>query len=71
MATFAIVENGVVINTISAESLEIAQELFSAATCVEYFLVAPGWTYADGRFVEPSLETPAAEEVPAEEVPAE
>lgn len=71
MATFAVIENGVVINTISADSLEIAQELHNGATCVEYFLVAPGWTYADGRF-EPPFVAPAVEEnsAPIEEVPA-
>jgi hypothetical protein len=73
MATFAVIENNVVVNTISAESLEVAQEVTNNATCVEYFMVESGWTYADGKFTAPVVEeitvvedAPIVDETPAE-----
>jgi hypothetical protein len=67
MATFAVIKDGVVENCIVADSLAFAEEV-TGATCVEYFLVAPGWTYANGKFIEPEVTT--VEEVVAEETPA-
>jgi hypothetical protein len=65
MATFAVIENGIVETTIAAETLEIAQEI-SGKTCVEYFAVSPGWTYADGKFAPPYVAPVLEEETPAE-----
>ena len=53
--TFAVIDNGVVDNCIIAQSKEVA-ELITGKTCIEYFLVAPGWTYADGKFTDPNAE---------------
>lgn len=65
MATFAVINEGVVENCIVADSLAIAEEV-SEKTCVEYDLetsVSIGFTYADGVFTDPN----APEETPAEE----
>jgi hypothetical protein len=66
VATFAVINEGVVENCILADSLEIA-ETVSGKTCVEYNLENPasiGFTYADGVFTDPNppAETPAEEE---------
>ena len=47
MATFAIIENNIVTNTILADTLEDAQ-LITNSTCVEFTETTPagiGWTY--------------------------
>ena len=47
MATFAIIENNIVTNTILADTLEDAQ-LITNSTCVEFTETPPagiGWTY--------------------------
>lgn len=51
MGNFAVIEDGVVITTIVAESKTIAEEV-TGATCVEYTteLAEPGGTYLDGHF---------------------
>jgi hypothetical protein len=64
MKTFAVIKDGVVENCIVADSLDFAEEI-TGETCVEYFLVAPGWTYANGKFIEPET-TPLVEEASAE-----
>lgn len=56
MATFAVIEDGIVINTIVADSQEIAEE-HTGKTCVEYTVEKPaliGWTYDDGVFANPN-----------------
>lgn len=65
MATWAVLEGENVINHITADTKETAEEV-TGKTCVQTFIVAPGWKYVDGKFIEPSLETPAVEETPAE-----
>ena len=65
MATFAVIKNGVVENCIIAESLTNA-ETITGATCVEYFLAAPGWAYIDGKLVDPKPFIPSETFVPAE-----
>jgi hypothetical protein len=63
MATFAVIENNIVTNTILAETLADAK-LGSGKTCVEYTelnLASIGWTY-DGTtntFTAP-IETPVS-----------
>ena len=67
MATFAIINEGVVENLIVADSLVIAEEL-SKKMCVEYTLedkLSIGFTYADGIFIDPNAPAPA-EETPTE-----
>jgi hypothetical protein len=59
MAYFAVIDNGVVINTIVAESKETA-ELVTSKTCVE-ILFEPGqpcigWTYDGAEFTAPVVE---------------
>jgi len=60
MAHFAVIENGVVINTIIAETLEIA-ETVTNKTCVEFELVAGsagiGWGYDGTNFIPPTPAT--------------
>jgi hypothetical protein len=66
VATFAVINEGVVENCIVADSLTIAEEV-SGKTCVEYTLENPasiGFTYADGVFTDPNA---PAEEAPQEE----
>lgn len=68
MATFAVINEGVVENCIVADSLAIAEGI-SGKTCVEYTVENPaaiGFTYADGVFTDPNAPAPA-EETPAEE----
>jgi hypothetical protein len=55
---FAVIINGVVDNTIVADSLEIAEEA-TGKTCVEFAeesLVSIGWLYNGTTFVEPTEE---------------
>jgi len=55
MAEFAVIENGVVTNTIIAVTLEIAQEV-TGKTCVEYTEDSPagiGWSYDGTNFTAP------------------
>ena len=63
MATFAIIFESKVINTIDAPSLEVAEEA-TGQTCIEYTTENPagiGWTYADGVFTAPVVEETPAE----------
>lgn len=58
MATYAVIENDIVINVIVADTLEIAQEV-TGKTCIEYNDTNPagiGWTYDGEKFVAPKLE---------------
>lgn len=72
MKSFAVIKDGIVDNCIVADSQETAESV-TGLTCVEYFIVEPGWTYSDGKFAAPVVEevtvveeTPAVEEAPAE-----
>jgi hypothetical protein len=58
MATYAVIENGTVINVIVADSKEIAEQV-TEKTCLEYTEEAPlgiGWYWLDaaGGYVSPS-----------------
>lgn len=52
MAKFAVLDGINIINTISAESLEIAEEV-TGKTCIEYTIepAEPGGTYENGKFL--------------------
>jgi hypothetical protein len=51
--TFAIIENGVVVNCIVADDLQTAESFSSEGqTCVEFIDVDRGDTYVDGNFVK-------------------
>jgi hypothetical protein len=53
MSNFAVIENNLVVNTIVAESKEVAERV-SGKTCIEYFdenPAGPGSTYIDGIFI--------------------
>jgi len=49
---FAIIEDGIVVNTIIADSKAIAEEI-TGLTCVEYTTepAEPGGTYSNGTFI--------------------
>lgn len=53
MAKFAVIKDGVVLNTILADSLAIAQAV-TGETCVEYTTepAEPGGTYSGGVFIQ-------------------
>ena len=55
MKTFAAISSEHVTSLLMAESKETAEEL-AGTTCVEYFLVQPGWSYIDNSFVPPAGE---------------
>jgi len=52
MANFAVIENGIVLNTIVAESKAIAEEV-TGATCVEFTTESAGvgGTYTNNKFI--------------------
>lgn len=54
-----IIENNIVTNTIEAESVGFAQELFPQATCVKGSTGGIGWNYLNGIFSPPPEPTPA------------
>jgi len=61
MATFAVIENGIVENLIVADSQEIAEEVTIKEEtpnkiCVEFQQIQPGWTYVNGVFAPPAGE---------------
>ena len=72
MKKYAVLNNGsTVSNIIVASSLDVAEQITSSF-CVLVPLgtfVDIGYTYADGVFIAPVVETPT-EETPAEETPA-
>jgi hypothetical protein len=58
MATYAVIENDIVINVIVADTVEIAEEV-TGKTCVEYNdnnLAGIGWAYDGEKFVAPEPE---------------
>lgn len=68
MTNFAVIENGIVTNTIVAESKAVAEEV-TGKTCVEYTdsnAACIGLGY-DGT----TFEQPVPEEIPNEEEPTE
>ena len=68
MSIFAVIRNGVVINTILAESKSVAEEVTNQL-CIEIEQVPTGpgigWTYNGTSFTAPVIEEPV-EETPAE-----
>jgi len=61
MATYAVINNGLVVNTILADSQEIAEQCNPGLTCVEYTVESPagiGWTYDGTVFAAPAVEKP-------------
>jgi hypothetical protein len=73
MATFAVINEGIVENCIVADSLEIAQEI-TGLTCVEYTSensVSVGFTYADEVFTDPNPPIPPADLPPSDLLPTE
>ena len=62
MKMFAIVHNGLVTNTIIADSIEIAEELYSGQECIEFSYDQEnkpilGLKYENGIFEQPINET--------------
>jgi hypothetical protein len=59
MTYFAVIEDGAVINTIVAETLDIAQTVIGK-TCVEFEPIAGaagiGWTYDGSVFTPPAVQ---------------
>ena len=53
MATFAVLDGTLVENCVVADTKAIAEEV-TGKTCVEYFMVTPGWSYVDEKFVPPA-----------------
>jgi hypothetical protein len=67
MATYAVIKENIVINTIEAPSLEDAQEA-TGFTCVEYTTENPaaiGWAYDGTSFIVPVIEMPTGPVAPA------
>jgi hypothetical protein len=55
MATYAVIDNGLVVNVILADSQEIAEQCNPGLTCVELTEGSGiGWTYDGSTFIEPS-----------------
>ena len=62
MKTWAIINNetDVLVNCIVAENQEIADNAVNhdletpLYTAIEYFLVAPGWSYVDNNWIAPA-----------------
>ena len=58
MATYAVIENNLVINVILADALDIAEQV-TGKTCIEYNDSNPagiGWAYDGEKFVAPQPE---------------
>ena len=61
MANYAVVNNQLVVNTILADSQEIAEQCNPGFICVEYTAESPagiGWTYDGTNFIAPVVEEP-------------
>lgn len=66
MATFAVIENDIVINTILADSLDIAEKV-TGKTCVEYDesnIAGIGYQYKDNKFIDLNPPVPEEREIP-------
>jgi hypothetical protein len=60
MATFAVIQDNIVINAIVADTKEIAEQV-TGSTCVEYTDENPagiGYTYDGENFIAPVVEEP-------------
>jgi hypothetical protein len=60
MATFAVIENGIVTNCIDAPNLDTAQEA-TGLLCVEYSatnVAGIGWKYDGKKFIAPIIDAP-------------
>jgi predicted type IV restriction endonuclease len=58
MSNFAVIEDGVVVNIIVADTLSIAQEVTNS-TCIEYTEKNPvriGWIWDNKKFIAPESE---------------
>lgn len=66
MAYFAVIEEGKVINTIVADSIEVAEQV-TGKVCIEHEFVAGGaqigWTYDGVEFAQPVYEIPATPKI--------
>jgi hypothetical protein len=61
MATFAVIKNGLVVNTILADSQEIAEQCNPECICIEYTQENPvsiNWTYDGVSFTQPAEDQP-------------
>jgi hypothetical protein len=68
MATYAVIENDIVVNVIVADSLEIAQTA-TQKLCVEYDennLAAIGYEYKNNKFINPIPFVPEKPNIPVE-----
>lgn len=54
-----IIQNGIVVNTIEVDSLDMAQQLFPDNLCIEATEGGIGWKYENGQLTPP-LEPPPA-----------
>lgn len=52
MKTFAIIENGVVVNCIVADNQAAAESFSAGKTCIEFVDVEINDTYVNGQFVK-------------------
>ena len=62
MATYAVIDNELVVNVILADSKEIADQCNPGFICVEYTTENPaaiGWTYDGTNFTPPVIEETA------------
>lgn len=67
MANYAIIENGIVVNTCVADTISTVEEAYQGKMCVEYTDSNPaviGLGYANGIFEQP----PTKENITAEEI---
>lgn len=62
MATFALIENTLVINTVLCDSEQLAQQLWPNMLSINIDDITPtpdiGWSYMTGSFAPPVIETP-------------
>jgi hypothetical protein len=73
MAPFAVIKNGVVENTIEADSLTTAQQI-TGLTCVEYTIgtdVSVGYLYDNEIFTNPNPPAPLIDQPLTAPVPVE
>ena len=62
MATFALITNGIVINTVVCDSEQLTQQLWPNVLSINIDDITPtpgiGWSYMTGSFAPPVIETP-------------
>jgi hypothetical protein len=60
MNVLLIDQNGLIVNVICADSIEVAQHFYPDLTCLEQVgAESVGWTYLDGVFTTPAPNVPA------------